>query len=64
MELTKNCQLADDMTLFLRETESVSSAIKLFVEFYRYAGLKLNKCKTVAFITKGINPNGPKNLKL
>ena len=53
----KLCQLADDMTLFLRETESVGFAIKLFEEFYRYAGLKLNKCKTVAFITKGINPN-------
>ena len=26
----KLCQLADDMTLFLRETKSVSFAIKLF----------------------------------
>ena len=28
----------------------------VFEEFYRYAGLKLNKSKTVAFITEGINP--------
>ena len=53
----KLCQLADDMTLFLKETKSVNFAIKAFEEFYRYAGLKLNKSKTVAFITKGINPD-------
>ena len=43
------CQLADDLTLFLSSTESVSSVIAIFEEFYRYAGLKLNKSKTGAF---------------
>ena len=51
----KLCQLADDMTLFLKETKSVNCAIKAFEEFYRYAGL--NKSKTVVFIPKGINPD-------
>ena len=46
----KLCQLADDLTLFLSSTESVLSAIAIFEEFYRYAGLKLNKSKTVAFL--------------
>ena len=42
----KLCQLADDMTLFLRDNSSVYEAIQVFEEFYRYAGLKLNKSKT------------------
>ena len=46
----KLCQLADDMTLFLRDNKSVRSAIQIFEEFYRYAGLKLNKNKTEAMI--------------
>ena len=46
----KLCQLADDMTLFLNSITSVKYALKLFEEFYRYAGLKLNKRKTEAFI--------------
>ena len=52
----KLSQLADDMTLFLNKTEAVTFSIQLFEEFYRYAGLKLNKSKTVAFITEGVNP--------
>ena len=46
----KLCQLADDMTLFLSNNSSVSFALQLFEEFYRYAGLKLNKSKTEATI--------------
>ena len=49
----KLCQLADDMTLFLLDINSVQHAITLFEEFYRYSGLKLNKGKTEAFIIKG-----------
>ena len=49
--MTKLCQLADDMTLFL--TDSVRNTVNIFEEFYRYAGLKLNKTKTVVFL---INP--------
>ena len=48
----KFCQLADDLTLFLSNTPSVLSAIEIFEEFYRYAGLKLNKSKTIAFLLK------------
>ena len=36
----KLCQLADDLTLYLSSTESVSNATAIFEEFYRYAGLK------------------------
>ena len=43
------------MTLFLSSVESVKIAIELFEEFYRYSGLKLNKCKTEAFIIVGEN---------
>ena len=46
----KLCQLADDMTLFLSNDSSVSHALQIFEEFYRYAGLKLNKSKTEATI--------------
>ena len=37
---------ADDMTVFLYNLESVKVVMELFKEFYRYAGLKLNKKKT------------------
>ena len=40
----------------MNETEAVTFSIQLFEEFYRYAGLKLNKSKTVAFITERVNP--------
>ena len=43
-------QLADDMTLFLSSTKSVLHVINLFEEFYRYAGSKLNRTKTEAFL--------------
>ena len=46
----KLCQLADDMTLFLSNNGSVSCVLQIFEEFYRYAGLKLNKSKTEATI--------------
>ena len=52
----KLCQLADDMTLFLSSTKSVLHAINLFEEFYRYAGLKLNRTKTEAFLIDFQNP--------
>ena len=42
--------MADDMTLFLSDSESVRHAVNIFEEFYRYAGLKLNKAKTEVFL--------------
>ena len=45
----KLCQLADDMTLFLADINSVKLTFTIFEEFYRYAGLKLNKKKTEVF---------------
>ena len=42
------CMFADDMTMFLYNLESVKVVMELFEEFYRYAGLKLNKKKTEA----------------
>ena len=46
----KLCQLADDTTLFVLDNDSSRIALKTFEEFYRYAGLGLNKNKTVAVI--------------
>ena len=46
----KLCEMADDLTLFLLNTPSVLKAVEIFEEFYRYAGLKLNKSKTIAFL--------------
>ena len=46
----KLCQLADDMTLFVEDIDSIRHAFSVFEEFYRYAGLKLNKAKTEAII--------------
>ena len=48
----KLCQFADDMTLFLEDNASVDQTIQVFEEFYRYAGLKLNKSKTIGFIVQ------------
>ena len=48
----KLCQLADDMTLFVRDNESIWQALQSFEEFYKYAGLKLNKSKTEAIIVQ------------
>ena len=48
------------LTLFLKDTISVKYAICIFEEFYRYAGLKLNKSKTLPFIIENdtkINPD-------
>ena len=38
------------MTLFLTDMPSVRKSLQLFEEFYKYAGLKLNKNKTEAII--------------
>ena len=46
----KLCQLADNMTLFLTDNSFVRYSLRMFEEFYRYAGLKLNKGKTEAII--------------
>ena len=48
----KLCQLADDMTLFLSDNQSILKALQSFEEFYKYAGLKLNKAKTEAIIVQ------------
>ena len=48
----KLCQLADDMKLFLRDNSSVNETIEVFEEFYRYAGPKLNKSKTIGIIVQ------------
>ena len=40
------------MTLFLKDNSSVSLTIQVFEEFYRCAGLKLNKSKTVGLIVE------------
>ena len=39
----KLCQFANDMTLFLAVVTSMTESLKIFEEYYRYAGLKLNK---------------------
>ena len=44
----KLCQLAGDMTFFLTDNSSVRHYLRIFEEFYQYAGLKLNKGKTEA----------------
>ena len=49
-EHIKLCQLADDMTLFLSDNDSLRHVLNDFEEFYRYAGLKLNRSKTEAII--------------
>ena len=52
----KPCQLAYDMTPFFTSTTSVLHAIDLFGEFYRHAGLKLNKTKTEAYLIEFQDP--------
>ena len=42
----------DDMTMFLYNLESIKVFMKIFEEFYRYAGLKLNKKKTEALASQ------------
>ena len=46
----KLCQLEDDMILFLADNSSVKNSLRVFEEFYRYMGLKLNKGKTEAIV--------------
>ena len=38
------------MTLFLTDSVSVRNTVNIFEEFYRYAGLNLNKTKIVVFL--------------
>ena len=38
------------MTLFLSDNDSLRHVLNDFEEFYRYAGLKLNRSKTEAII--------------
>ena len=42
----KITQFADDTCLYLNGTNSLENVLKIFEDFYRYAGLKLNKEKT------------------
>ena len=49
----KLCQFADDMTLFLADVNSPTGSFKIFEEYYRYTGLKLNKSKTEAVVNDG-----------
>ena len=44
--------IEDDMTLFLSDNQSILKALQSFEEFYKYAGLKLNKAKTEAIIVQ------------
>lgn len=39
-------QMADDTSLFLRNSKSIENTFKLLEHFHRCAGLKLNKAKT------------------
>ena len=55
------CMFADDMTMFLYNLESVKVVMEIFEEFYRYAGLKLNKKKTEALALQSIDCT-PNNL--
>ena len=51
----KLCQFANDMTLFLADVNSLTESLKVFEEYYRYVGLKLNKSKTETVV---INNDG------
>ena len=42
----KITQYADDTCLYLHVSNSLENIVKLFKDFYRYAGLKLNIDKT------------------
>ena len=53
----KIAQLADDMTLFFRNTKSAQTAIKIIDEFGEKAGVKLNRDKTKAFWLGQGNPS-------
>ena len=46
----KLCQLADDITIFVKTNASVRRVLNIFEEFYRYAGLRINNSKTIAII--------------
>ena len=45
-KVLKMTQYADDTCLFVENTESLENALTIFENFYRYAGLRLNKEKT------------------
>ena len=62
----KLCQLADDTSLFLSDVNSLRNALGCFEEFYRYAGLKLNRSKTEAIVlynSGGIREDSSLNIK-
>jgi hypothetical protein len=42
----KNCQLADNTTLFLKTKHDITIAMNIIEEFCNLSGLKLNKNKT------------------
>ena len=44
----KITQFVDDICLYLNGTNSLENMLKVFEDFYRYAGLKLNIDKTEA----------------
>ena len=44
----KITQFADDTCLYLNGSNSLENVVKVFEDFYRYAGLKLNVDKTEA----------------
>ena len=50
-------QYADDTCLFLKCTNSLKKALKVFECFYRYAGLRLNKSKTEIIVLGNGNNN-------
>ena len=45
----KNCQLADDTTLFLKTKHEITIAMNIIEEFGNLSGLKLNKNKPKEF---------------
>jgi hypothetical protein len=45
----KNCQLADDTTLFLKTKHEITIAMNIIEEFGNLSGLKLNKIKPKEF---------------
>ena len=53
----KIAQLADDMTLFCRNTESAQNALQMIADFGEKAGIKLNKDKTTALWLGPGNPS-------
>ncbi len=49
-------QLADDMTLFVKDKESLCHALKILSHFSKCAGLKLNKDKSEIIVLDNVEP--------